>query len=174
MLHPSNGISRGNKAKGRIAKRAFKENKARQIFRKTNISWQMFFSRKIWQDLFSWSTGFEIHPFALLPTKCNNVIMIDRQNEDIISHSWSYVLEVTPVSRDNGIKTDVTAVAVGCNYHYWRLCFKYAVLSKRLLGSVGNIIYKPCSLVACILFSYLTVAKNNILIYNLILITSLC
>ena len=38
VLYPSNGISRGNKAKGRIAKRVFKEHKARQIFRKTNIS----------------------------------------------------------------------------------------------------------------------------------------
>ena len=28
----------GNKAKGRISKRVFQENKARQIFRKTNIS----------------------------------------------------------------------------------------------------------------------------------------
>ena len=27
----------GNKAKGRISKRVFQENKARQIFRKTNI-----------------------------------------------------------------------------------------------------------------------------------------
>ena len=29
----------GNKAKGRISKRVFQENKARQIFRKTNISY---------------------------------------------------------------------------------------------------------------------------------------
>ena len=28
----------GNKAKGRISKRVFQESKARQIFRKTNIS----------------------------------------------------------------------------------------------------------------------------------------
>ena len=28
----------GNKAKGRISKRVFQQNKARQIFRKTNIS----------------------------------------------------------------------------------------------------------------------------------------
>ena len=31
----------GNKAKGRISKRVFQENKARQIFRKTNISYPL-------------------------------------------------------------------------------------------------------------------------------------
>ena len=31
----------GNKAKGRISKRVFQENKARQIFRKTNISYHL-------------------------------------------------------------------------------------------------------------------------------------
>ena len=40
----------GNKAKGRISKQVFQENKARQIFRKTNISNPL------------------IRPFALLPT----------------------------------------------------------------------------------------------------------
>ena len=30
-----------NKAKGRISKRLFQENKARQIFRKTNISYSL-------------------------------------------------------------------------------------------------------------------------------------
>ena len=39
----------GNKAKGRIPKRVFQENKARQIFRKT----KMFVFRKIWRVLFS-------------------------------------------------------------------------------------------------------------------------
>ena len=29
----------------------------------------MFVFRKIWRALFSWTTGFEIRPFALLPTK---------------------------------------------------------------------------------------------------------
>ena len=40
----------GNKAKGRISKRMFQENKVRQIFRKTNISYslipEMFVFRK--------------------------------------------------------------------------------------------------------------------------------
>ena len=31
----------GNKAKGRISKRVFQENNARQIFRKTNISYAL-------------------------------------------------------------------------------------------------------------------------------------
>ena len=31
----------GNKAKGRISKRRYQENKARQIFRKTNISYPL-------------------------------------------------------------------------------------------------------------------------------------
>ena len=48
----------------------FQENKARQISRKTNIF------RKIWRALFSWNTRFEIHPFALSPTKCSNLFMI--------------------------------------------------------------------------------------------------
>ena len=51
----------GNKATGRISKRVFKENKTRQIFRKTNIF------QKISRTLFSWNTRFEIQPFALLP-----------------------------------------------------------------------------------------------------------
>ena len=50
-----------NKTKGRISKRMFQENKARQIVGKTNISYS-------WRALFSWSTRFEIRPFALLPT----------------------------------------------------------------------------------------------------------
>ena len=45
-----------NKAKGRISKRVFQENKARQIFRKTNISYPLirtrtycwFFGKKCW------------------------------------------------------------------------------------------------------------------------------
>ena len=35
----------GNKVKGRISKRAFQENKARQIFRKTNISYPLIRTR---------------------------------------------------------------------------------------------------------------------------------
>ena len=35
----------GNKPKGRISKRVFQENKARQIFRKTNISYPLIRTR---------------------------------------------------------------------------------------------------------------------------------
>ena len=76
----------GNKAKGRISKRIFQENKAHQIFRKTNISYplirtrtcahqgvRMFVFRKIWRALFSWNPRFEIRAFALLPTVCPSV-----------------------------------------------------------------------------------------------------
>ena len=38
----------GNKAKGRILKRVLQENKARQIFRKTNISYPLIGTRAIW------------------------------------------------------------------------------------------------------------------------------
>ena len=64
----------GNKAKGRVWKRVFKENKARQIFRKMNISYPLTSIRyqgvfwKIWHALFSWNTRFAIRPFALLQT----------------------------------------------------------------------------------------------------------
>ena len=71
----------GNKAEGQISKRMFQENKARQIFRKTNTYYPLittrryeyqgvkkFIFRKIWCALFSWNTRFEIRLFALLPT----------------------------------------------------------------------------------------------------------
>ena len=45
-----------NKAKGQISKRVLQENKARQIFHKTNISYPLIRTRTI-------------RPFALLPTK---------------------------------------------------------------------------------------------------------
>ena len=65
----------GNKAKGRISKQVFQENKARQIFRKTNISYPLILTlmyvcvsegKKCSRALFSWKTRFDIRPFALL------------------------------------------------------------------------------------------------------------
>ena len=68
-----------NKAERRISKRAIKENKARQIFRKTNISYPLIRIRtctdqgvrnvfwKIWRALSSRNTRFKIRSFALLP-----------------------------------------------------------------------------------------------------------
>ena len=71
----------GNKAKGRISKRVLLENKIRQIFRKTNISYPLIRTPtcayqgvknvcfwKICCALFSCNTRFEISPFAQLPT----------------------------------------------------------------------------------------------------------
>ena len=57
----------GNETKGRISKRVFQENKARQIFQKTNISYPQI-RTCTWRALFSWNIRFEILPFALLPT----------------------------------------------------------------------------------------------------------
>ena len=51
-----------NKAKGRISKRLFQENKARQIFRKTNIFYALIRTRR------EKNTRFEICSFALLQT----------------------------------------------------------------------------------------------------------
>ena len=45
----------------------FQENKARQIFRKTNIFLPP--DTEIWRALFSCNTRFDIRPFALLSTK---------------------------------------------------------------------------------------------------------
>ena len=69
----------GNKAKGRISKWVFQENKARQIFRKRNISHPLIRTRTYKEvrnvcflgnlaALFSWNTRFEIRLFALSPT----------------------------------------------------------------------------------------------------------
>ena len=63
----------GNKAKGRISKRVLQENKAWQIFRKTNISnvsggKKYSFFRKFGVLCFL-VTRFEIHPFALSSTE---------------------------------------------------------------------------------------------------------
>ena len=66
----------GNKAKGRISKRVLQENKARQIFRQTNVlnpwyeSWAKKCSifGKFGVLCFLVNTRFEIRPFILLPT----------------------------------------------------------------------------------------------------------
>ena len=51
-----------NKAKGRISKRRSQESKARQIFRKTNISYPLTRTRT-----------YETRPFVLLAAKYKNV-----------------------------------------------------------------------------------------------------
>ena len=59
----------GNKVKGRISKRLFQENKARQIFRKTNISYPLIrthsFFRKIWRRFVFLSAPFWDSTFCL-------------------------------------------------------------------------------------------------------------
>ena len=62
------------------------KNKARQMFRKTNISYPLmrrcaFFGKFgiLWRALFSWNTRFEIRPFALLPTNCSYGILDRRK-----------------------------------------------------------------------------------------------
>ena len=54
----------GNKAKGRISKRVFQENKTRQMFRKRNVSYPLILTRtkKIKQKAISYkSLHFEFH-----------------------------------------------------------------------------------------------------------------
>ena len=46
----------GNKAKGRISKRVFQERKARQNFRKINISYPSPPQKKILKNIFSYRT----------------------------------------------------------------------------------------------------------------------
>ena len=60
--------------KGRISKRVLEENKARQVFRKTNFYETMseicsFFFENL-TCLFSCSTLFDIRPFCLIADKC--------------------------------------------------------------------------------------------------------
>ena len=69
-----------NKVKGRISKQVLRENKLRQIYRKTNISYPLISTlacayqglrnifRKFGVLCFSCNTRFEVRTFALLPT----------------------------------------------------------------------------------------------------------
>ena len=63
-IHHSKPKVVGNKAKVQISKRVFQETKARQNFRKTNISYALIRTRAC-----EIRTRFEIRPFVLLPTK---------------------------------------------------------------------------------------------------------
>ena len=64
------------KQRGRITKRVLQVNKARSIFRKTNVSYPLIHASKRirgfkfgkFGPLFSCDTRFEVHPFSLLPT----------------------------------------------------------------------------------------------------------
>ena len=54
----------GNKVKGRISKRVFQENKARQIFRKMNISYPLIGTRTISGIVMNRSYTFWISSFS--------------------------------------------------------------------------------------------------------------
>ena len=102
-----------NKTKRQILKRVLQENEARQIFRKTKISYplirtcpflipwyahgrvrirekEMFVFRKIWRALFSWNSRFKIRPFALLPTNRGLVWSIIKICRCVVIYSWNY------------------------------------------------------------------------------------
>ena len=105
----------GNKAEGRTSKRVFQENKALQIFGKTNISYppdthtyvcvsggkKYFFFRKIWRALFSWNTHFEICPFALLPTNYAFLMILTNLTMLDFSQPWLTV----------------------CSFHHTKICY---------------------------------------------------
>ena len=98
----------GNKAKGRISKRVFQENKAQQIFKKSNVSFTLIHTRRCaYQGVrnvhFSENlscfvflkTHFEIHPFALLPTVLSGVIKLDTTRTFVSFFSWQTILYVS-------------------------------------------------------------------------------
>ena len=77
-----------NKATGRISQRVLQENKARQIFRKTNISYSLTHTR------------FEIRNFTLLPTSDDWQLSIQHQalqqyNKRSKTDSWQMQLRQT-------------------------------------------------------------------------------
>ena len=95
----------GNRAKGRISKQVFEENKARQIFRKTNISYPLIHTRTCAHHgvrivCFSENLAFfvflkpriEIRPFALLPTISSLTPTFQK--------SWIYLLKWKPFKND--------------------------------------------------------------------------
>ena len=76
-----------NKAKERISKRTLEENKARQIYRKTNISYPMIRTSACvyqglrnscftenWVALFPYNTCSEIRPFVLFPKLLRRIL----------------------------------------------------------------------------------------------------
>ena len=68
----------GNKAKGRISKRVFQENKARQIFQKTNISYLLIRTRTLKMLSASQIARFE---------KCARLIRLQNSQKNYISRN---------------------------------------------------------------------------------------
>ena len=77
-----------NKAKGRISKRVFQENKARQLFRKMSIFYPLIRTRKKcpFFEKFGvlWSSRFDIRPLALLPTN----LILTLEHDSVLAIEW--------------------------------------------------------------------------------------
>ena len=63
----------GSKAKGQVSKRVFQENKARQILRKTNISYPLIRTRK--QEMIQAVFDISIPSLGTLISACPNLIL---------------------------------------------------------------------------------------------------
>ena len=74
----------GNKAKGRISKRVFQENEARQIFRKTNIFYPLtrtrtcfvFFKHPFWDSPLCFITDDLVFHLSLISSKASNLYSV--------------------------------------------------------------------------------------------------
>ena len=92
----------GNKAKGRITKRVFQENKARQFLLKTNISYPLirtrtfFVFRKIWHALFPWNTRVEIRLLAWIRLDHSAVLLSFHNKIKITKIKQNYLTKVLP------------------------------------------------------------------------------
>ena len=85
----------GNKVNGRISKRVFQENKTRQIYRKTNISYQgvrnVCFSENLTCFVFL-KTRLKIRPFTLLPTNSPYFLVCINNFEDTLFILQLYII----------------------------------------------------------------------------------
>ena len=100
-----NLILRIFKEKGRISKRVSQENKARQIFRKTNISYPLI------------RTRFEIRPSALLSTKSPSFF------DEIL-----FITKVLFLLCKVFLQNEPLEIMVSCNMIYFRCCLKHMAL----------------------------------------------
>ena len=85
-----------------ISKRVFQENKACQIFRKTNISYPLIRTNvvrnicfsQICHALFSWNNRFEIRTFALLLTTCPFIMTPSIKYTNIFTKSCLFPISI--------------------------------------------------------------------------------